>query len=78
MLLHLYIRETSGASSTVADLQPSEGTAATTALRWLNVLENAGLVPRRGVLINGNSEPIELTNRGRVSLDNYLAAVGDL
>lgn len=78
MLLELYIRETSGASSTTAQLYSVQGAPSSTASRWLDVLESAGLIARRRILINGNSELIHLTSRGRTALDDYLTAVGDL
>lgn len=77
MLLALYVRETSGASSTAEELQPASATASS-AERWLRYLEKEGLARRRYYPRDGRTVFVELSNRGRQALDRYLGAVGEL
>lgn len=77
MLLALYVRETSGASSTAEELQPASATASS-AERWLRYLEKEGLARRRYYPGYGRTFFVELSDRGRQALDRYLGAVGEL
>lgn len=78
MLLDLYIRETSGASSTIVQLLLSAQEYPTsTASRWLKCLEEHGVIR----LVNHaevGTELVELTVRGRTSVDRYLDALRGL
>lgn len=48
----------------------------TTALRWIRLLENEGLVRRRADPFDGRRFYIELTEQGDASLTQYFASVG--
>lgn len=48
----------------------------TTALRWIKLLENDGLVSRRADPFDGRRFYIELTEKAEASLSRYFASVG--
>ena len=48
----------------------------TTALRWIKLLENEGLVTRRADPFDGRRFYIELTEQAEASLGQYFASVG--
>lgn len=48
----------------------------TTALRWIKLLENEGLVTRRADPFDGRRFYIELTEQGEASLAHYFECVG--
>ena len=75
MLLELYVRETSGSSSTAEHLQLASGTAPSTAGRWLQYLAEEGLIARRNRPLNGGGILVELTDHGREALDQYLTSI---
>lgn len=78
MLLELYIRESSGTSTTVAQLQARSGSPASTVGRWLHLLDREGLVSRRPHPVDHGTEFVELADRARESLERYLEAIGRL
>ena len=78
MLLELYVRETSGASSTAEQLQTASATPSSTAGRWLQRLENDQLIARRDHPHDRETVFVELTDQGRQTLDRYLAAIREL
>lgn len=78
MLLELYVRETSGASSTAEQLQTASAVPSSTAARWLNHLEHDGLVARRDHPLDRGTIFVELTEQGRQALDRYLKAIRHL
>lgn len=73
MLLHLYIRDVSGASTTTSQLRQFAGVPA--AERWLRHLEREGLVVARPHPCEPGTDFVELTNSTREALDDYLIAV---
>lgn len=75
LLLQVYVSDASGLSSTVAELQVQQEQPASTTLRWLNALEEQGLI-RQKQLPTG-SKIVELTTNGHSALDAYLVAVQD-
>jgi DNA repair protein RadC len=77
-LLELYIRESSGLSTTAAQLRAASTGPSSTSERWLKKLEQEGLVRRRAHPASNDSEFVELTDAARTSLERYLAAVGSL
>lgn len=76
ILLELYIREKSGASSTTAHVEVGLTVAASTAGRWLQHLEQEGLVALAPHPLHERTEFIELTSRAKEALERYLAVVG--
>lgn len=78
MLLELYIRESSGASTTVEQLQAGSGSPASTVERWLQLLERDGLVNRRSHPVDHGTEFVELADPARESLETYFKAIGRL
>lgn len=77
MLLQIYVRETSGLSSTIKELQGELEQPASTTARWIRVLEEQALVRRKRLSI-GMTEVVELTQKGRTALNAYLTAVQEL
>lgn len=75
MLLGLYVREASGASSTTAQLEEGLAIPGSAAARWLRHLETGGLVITRPHPREPATAFVELTAQGRQSLDEYLAAL---
>lgn len=75
MLLALYVCESSGSAATCADLIRASGEARSTAARWLAHLESELLVQKSRHPLNGRTDFIELSDRGRESLERYLAGI---
>jgi DNA-binding MarR family transcriptional regulator len=75
-MLEVYVREASGLSATATDLQAELAQPSSTAVRWLKVLEEQGLI-RRKLLLTG-VELIGLTSDARSALNDYLTAVQKL
>jgi DNA-binding MarR family transcriptional regulator len=76
LLLEVYVREASGLSATAADLQAELAQPSSTAVRWLKVLEEQGLIRRKQ--LSTGVEVIGLTSDGRAALNDYLTAVQKL
>lgn len=75
MLLELYVRDSSGASATAAQLLMAAATPTSTAARWLEYLEAEGLVIRRAHPLDPGTEFIELTDKAWQAMEDYLTAV---
>lgn len=75
MLLQVYIRDTTGAFITAAQLKNESLVPPSTAERWLHYLENEGLVSRKTRSIDEQTELVELTDAAREALVRYLAVV---
>ena len=73
MLLALYITDESGARHTVTGLVGLSGVAPTTAIRWLEFLENERLVSRTPKPSDRRVSLIELTDKARELLDTYFS-----
>ena len=73
MLLALYITDESEARHTVSGLVSLSGVSATTALRWLEFLENDRLVSRTPKPSDRRVSLIELTDKARELLDTYFS-----
>ena len=73
MLLTLFVRDGSGASSTAVQLETAAATAPSTGVRWLSYLEKEGLVTRRKHALDHETEFVELTDRARDALERYLS-----
>lgn len=78
MLLELYVRETSGVSSTAEQLKAAPVIPASTAARWIKHLENDGIIVLHDHPNDRGTAFVELTDRGRQALDRYLTAIRDL
>lgn len=72
MLLVLYANE-SETRLPVGRLAALSGSRPTTAIRWLDYLSREGFVFRRPNLRDARSEIIELTEKGRSVLEQYLS-----
>ena len=73
MLLALYITDESEARHTVSGLVSLSGVAPTTALRWLEFLENERLVSRTPKPSDRRVSLIALTDKARELLDTYFS-----
>ena len=78
MLLELYVREGSGASTTSAELFATTRTPQSTAERWLRQLEADGLLYRRSHAVEPSTDFVELSDRARASLERYFVAISGL
>lgn len=75
MLLALYIVDKRGARETISKLCLSSGAPATTALRWLDYLQQHKLVARRQSSTDRRVVFIDLTDLGRQSIEAYFAEI---
>lgn len=74
MLLALYVKEQSGTRHSVSELCELSGAPQTTALRWLDYLENKDhLVAREPSPTDRRIFLVGLTDKGRESLDLYFS-----
>jgi DNA-binding MarR family transcriptional regulator len=74
MLLALYVTEQSGSRHTVTGLLDLAGVPPTTALRWLDFLEEDDLVTRQPSPTDRRVNYVELTDKARKALDAYFSA----
>lgn len=75
MLLELYVRDSSGASATAAQLLMATVTPTSTATRWLALLEDDGWIIRRAHPFQAGTDFVELTDKAREAMKAYLTAV---
>jgi DNA-binding MarR family transcriptional regulator len=75
ILLELYGAALSQRRLTVSRLSERSGTPMTTALRWISVLEQEGLIRRETNPLDGRLVYIVLTGAGVVSMDDYFDGV---
>lgn len=75
MILALYLMEISGSTQTVGRLTEMVGAAQTSALRWLQYLEKEKIVLRTSHPTDRRSSLIELSDKGRKSLEDYLSSI---
>jgi len=73
MLLALYIFDLCGPKFTVSKLTEFAGGPATTALRWLDFLEENALVERVEHPTDARVSFVDLTDQGRSALDTYFS-----
>lgn len=76
MLLALYIVDRRGARETISSLCLSSGAPASTALRWLDYLEQRNFAARRQSPTDRRVVYIDLTPSGRSHVEAYFAEVG--
>jgi DNA-binding MarR family transcriptional regulator len=73
MLLALYINDRDGPRLSVGRVATISGAPMTTALRWIDYLAKERLVTRQAHPTDRRSEILELTDRARSALDQYLS-----
>ena len=79
ILLELYGAALSQRRLTVSRLSERSGTPMTTALRWITIFENEGLVTREFNPLDGRLVYIVLSSAGLVSMDEYFEGIpGDI
>lgn len=72
ILLDLYAQEGAGREVSVTSCCLAAGVPATTALRWIGVLENRDLIARRNDHNDGRRHHLYLTTKGRTVLESVL------
>lgn len=77
MLLILYCADGRGEFMSVSSLCFSADVPQTTALRWVRVLEEAGLVTREKHEADRRSYLVKLTIVGRQKMESYLGRIGE-
>jgi len=77
MLLAVYITDFTGGRQTVGKLSSWIGAPATTAIRWIDYLENHRLVARQDNPDNRRIVFVDLTDKGRDLLDSYFATMAE-
>ena len=75
MLLALYVTEEAEARFTVSKLAECIGVPLSTAVRWVNMLEERGLIGRFDHPTDRRIIFIQLLDKGRNALDAYLAGL---
>lgn len=71
MLLALYVIDNDRRRLRISQLSKITNLSLTTALRWLDYLEEQDLVRRRPSPVDRRVVEIELSDKGRVALDDY-------
>lgn len=72
MLLAVYVAHGRGYRLNVTDVCFESRVPQTTALRWLNQIEQSGLVERRKRVFDGRSAVVGLTTQGLERVSHYL------
>lgn len=75
MLLALYCFSARGEILSVSAMCQSAGVPQTTALRWLQVMEQKGLISRTKDLKDARRALVSLSDRAKAMLDDYLATI---
>lgn len=73
MLLHLYLAAWRDDRLSVSRVTEASGSAPTTALRWLEYLENQGLVKRQSHPTDARTSLVELTQKACDLVEVYLS-----
>lgn len=73
MLLDLMIAEREHASISVTSVCIASGVPATTALRWLAVIESEGLVERTADSLDRRRSFVRMSEKGRVLMNRFFA-----
>lgn len=74
LLVALYVME-EGERASVRWLAERARVTNSTALRWLEYLENKGFVTRRRVMVDSRVSVADLTQEGRATLDEFFSSV---
>jgi DNA-binding MarR family transcriptional regulator len=72
ILLSLYIIDSDRRRLNVRELTKHANLALTTALRWLDYLEEQGLIARKANQFDRRVNYVELSDKGRAAMDHYL------
>ena len=72
MLLALYIAEEHGPKLSVTSLCQKSGSAPTSALRWVHFLEAKQLICRAASPVDRRISYVDLTDKARLALDQFL------
>jgi len=72
VLLALYLAEARGERTNINTLTQSSGAAPTTALRWMNYLENHQLISREEHPTDARASIVRLTDKAQRALELYL------
>ena len=75
MLLELYARELGDECISASEICAVAGVAASSARRWLEALEEKGLIERASQAGNNNDDWIKLSAQGSAQMQRYFAAV---
>lgn len=78
ILLALYIARGRGYPMKVSDACFEARVPTTTALRWLEHIENAGLIDRRSNAVDKRSTQVEISAQGIVRMSEYLSTAQQL
>jgi len=73
LLLNLYVNDQEGPRLTIGKLIQLAGTAQSTSLRWLDYLEDQGLINREEHPTDARTAFVALTDKARESLTSYLS-----
>lgn len=73
IMLDLYVQARRGSRVSISSACLAGGTAPTTGLRWLGILENQGLVERERNMQDGRMSWVHLTQTGIDLMHSYLA-----
>ena len=76
ILLDLLLSRLSQTRVSVTSVCVASNVPSTTALRWIRLLENEGLVSRRADHLDGRRFYIELTDQAETALCQYFTSVG--
>lgn len=75
ILLTLYVIDADQRRLSTRDLSKHANLALTTALRWLDYLEEQDLITRKTNPFDRRVVYVELSNKGRVAMDHYLVDI---
>ena len=77
ILLVLYVSESTRGRLNTTELCEQSGAAMTTALRWLDFLEERDLINRYDSSVDQRIVYVELSQKGRTTIDTYFLRVRD-
>jgi DNA-binding MarR family transcriptional regulator len=78
LLLTIYVHDEKRAVLTISQLAELANTPMTTALRWIDYLEETGLIVRDRSSADERASAIALSDHGRAQLQSYFAEVREL
>jgi DNA-binding MarR family transcriptional regulator len=78
MLVELYYRDSTGASTTSAQLKDAANVPPSTAGRWVQHLEHEGWIRIQSHPSDAQTYFVELTNKAKEAMERYLAEVRSL
>jgi DNA-binding MarR family transcriptional regulator len=75
LLLALYVEQAKTETSTASMLAKAAGIPITTALRWMDYLEEKRLIERERSSFDRRASTVTLSESGRIRLEGYFAEV---